>query len=131
MSASIGFADLQLANLRLERLRCRSSLVAGVLTLRFNGSGEASDQSLLHRLLESAHAVAIDHRVAKVVIDLERVNDINPSCFSAFHGWVSRVSAMTPGQRYAVHFRLNRGNPSQRTSVNALQSPRLRAISFD
>ncbi len=127
----MGIADLQLANLRPERLRCHTSLVSGVLTLRFTGSGEASDLLLLTRLLDSAHTVAIDHRAGKVVVDLEHVRYLNPSCFSAFHGWVGRVSAMPPGLRYAVHFKLNRAGHWQRSSVSALPSFRLSTITFE
>jgi hypothetical protein len=131
MSASIGIADLQLANLRPERLRCHTSLVGGVLTLRFNGSGEASDLGLLQRLLDSAHNVAIDHRAGRVVVDLSNVRHMNPTCFGAFHGWIGLVSAMPPGLRYSVHFKLNRAGHWQRTSVSTLPSFRLGVITFE
>lgn len=128
MSATTGIADLQLANLRPERLRCHTSLVSGVLTLRFLGSGESSDLALLSRLLDSAHAVAIDHRAGKAVIDLEHVRYMSPSCFGAFHAWVRRVSTMPAGQRYAVHFKLNRAG---RWQMSTLPSLGLGSITFD
>ncbi|MFT3837512.1 MAG: hypothetical protein QM723_11005 [Myxococcaceae bacterium] len=128
MSATTGIADLQLANLRPERLRCHTSLVSGVLTLRFLGSGESSDLALLTRLLESAHSVAIDHRAGKAVIDLEHVRYMSPSCFGAFQTWVRRVNAMPAGQRYAVHFKLNRAG---RWQMNTLPGTAFGAITFD
>ncbi len=91
------------------------------LTVKLNGSLDASTVPLLDSYLSVLHREALQHGLREVVFDCENLYFLNSLSIKRLVTWLSDIKKLETGERYCVAFRTNRRLAWQRRSFDAVR----------
>lgn len=90
------------------------------ITLSCAGSADTRTSKQLEEQLRDVHAKAVARQLRGVVVDFQKLEFMNSSCFKSFVSWLSRVQALEDGSRYTIEFKSNPAFHWQSRSLQAL-----------
>ncbi len=91
------------------------------ITVRFKGNADLRARQTLETVLTTLHREAKRLLVRAVVIDFDKLEFMNSSCFKNFVAWINRVQEMEQRSRYSIKFISNPSLHWQKRSLTALQ----------
>jgi len=92
----------------------------GGAVMRLVGSADSQSTSQVAELLTALDAELRARGVREIVVDLQSLEFMAPSCFKQLLGWLHQVHAHAPADRYRIKLRPNRSIAWQTHTLPAL-----------
>lgn len=90
------------------------------IVVKLVGNADVSAKPHLGALLSNVHEQALQHRVARVQVDLRELAFMNSSCFKDLISWLDKVREVGASGPYQVLFLSRASLHWQRRSLHAL-----------
>jgi len=114
-------SELELAEIQEAEFVLRPRLDGRCLHLVLSGSADGQVESILIQFFRRLHAEALRLGVREVVVDLQRLDFMNSSCFKGFIVWIDAASSAHVLDRYRIRLRSNTSFHWQVRSLDALR----------
>lgn len=112
---------LNLPSIARDDFSAEADLAERSIRVNLVGDADIRVHAALDAFLASLHAEAQRVSAETVVIDFDRLEFMNSSCFRCFVTWIDAAQALSTSQQYRIHFRSNPERLWQRRSLHALR----------
>ncbi len=114
-------SGLMIKPLSVVGLTAEPALDGDIIRVKMIGSADLETRGDLENFIGRLHDEALRLKVARVEIDLMRMEFMNSSCFKTFLTWIHRVQEGGAGARYFISFLSNDRMHWQKRSMQAMR----------
>ena len=111
----------EIVALRGEDFAATATHEGSAITAHLEGNADYAALDAVEMLLNRTHAEAKRLAVSEVIIDLEKLEFMNSSCFKCFVSWITEVQELPPPAQYKVRFLSNPQLHWQKRSLHSLR----------